>query len=81
MNQVLFKGVVITVMFAPTVFEERNNEPPFHLLIPHLPNHPKGTLSEYFWLHLSWSKQNWKMAIYHSKYSSIYCNICSISHS
>lgn len=53
----------------------------FHLLIPHLPNHLKETLSAYFWLHLSWNKQNWKMAIYHSMYASIYCNICSISHS
>lgn len=26
MNYVLFKGVMITVMFAPALFEEKNNE-------------------------------------------------------
>lgn len=35
-------------MFAPAVFEERSNETLFYLPIPHLPNHLKETLSEYF---------------------------------
>lgn len=78
--RVSFKGVLIVITFPPPVFEVRSNKTLFHLLILHLPIHLKETISEYFWLYL-WKQQNWKMAIYHSMYASIYCNICSISHS